>query len=48
MNKYTLIPSEIQYQASPSVDQEISISLDQTSQQLTEYDRFMTMKDKFL
>jgi len=43
MNKYTLIPSDIQYQASPSVDQEISISLDQTSQQLTEYDRSVTI-----
>lgn len=43
MNKYTLIPSEIQYQASPSVDQEISISLDQTSQQLTEYERSVTI-----
>lgn len=39
MNKYTIIPSSQEYKSAPFVDQEISLSLDQQSQQLTEYDR---------
>jgi hypothetical protein len=39
MNKYTIIPSGLQYKSAPLVDQEISISLEQQSQQITEYDR---------
>jgi hypothetical protein len=39
MNKYTIIPSSQQYKSAPFVDQEISISLEQQSQQITEYDR---------
>ena len=39
MNKYTIIPSSLQYKSAPFVDQEISLSLEQQSQQITEYDR---------
>ena len=39
MNKYTIIPSSLQYKAAPFVDQEISLSLNQQSQEITEYDR---------
>jgi hypothetical protein len=39
MNKYTIIPSSQQYKSAPFVDQEISLSLEQQSQQITEYDR---------
>ena len=43
MNKYTIIPSNLKYKGSPSVDEKVSISLDQTSQQITEYDRSVTI-----
>jgi hypothetical protein len=39
VNKYTIIPSSLQYKSAPSVDQEISLSLEQQSQQITQYDR---------
>jgi hypothetical protein len=39
LNKYTIIPSGLQYRSAPLVDQEISLSLEQQSQQITEYDR---------
>ena len=39
MNKYTIIPSSLQFKSAPFVDQEISLSLEQQSQQITEYDR---------
>ena len=39
MNKYTIIPSSQEFKSAPSVDQEISLSLEQQSQQITEYDR---------
>lgn len=39
MNKYTIIPSSLQYKSAPFVDQEITLSLNQQSQELTEYDR---------
>lgn len=39
MNKYTIIPGSLQYKSAPFVDQEISLSLEQQSQQITEYDR---------
>ena len=39
MNKYTIIPSSQEYKAAPSVDQDISITLEQQSQQMVEYDR---------
>jgi hypothetical protein len=39
VNKYTIIPSSLQYKSAPSVDQEISLSLEQQSQQMTQYDR---------
>jgi hypothetical protein len=39
VNKYTIIPSSLRYKSAPSVDQEISLSLEQQSQEITEYDR---------
>jgi hypothetical protein len=39
LNKYTIIPSSLQYKSAPFVDQEISLSLEEQSQQITEYDR---------
>ena len=43
MNKYTIIPSNLKYKGSPSVDEKVSISLDQTSHEITEYDRSVTI-----
>jgi hypothetical protein len=43
MNKYTIIPSNLKYKGSPSVDEKVSVSLDQTSQQITQYDRSVTI-----
>jgi hypothetical protein len=39
MNKYTIVPSGLQFKSAPLVDQEISFSLEEQSQQITEYDR---------
>jgi hypothetical protein len=39
LNKYTIIPSSLEYKSAPFVDQEISLSLEEQSQQITEYDR---------
>jgi len=39
VNKFTIIPSSQEYKAAPSVDQDISITLEQQSQQMVEYDR---------
>jgi hypothetical protein len=39
MNKYTIIPSSLEFKSAPFVDQEISLSLEQQSQEITEYDR---------
>ena len=39
MNKYTIIPSSLEYKSAPFVDQEISLSLEQQSQEIIEYDR---------
>lgn len=43
MNKFTIIPSNFLYKSAPFVDEKISISLDQTSQQIIEYDRSSTI-----
>jgi len=43
VNNYTIIPSSLKYKAAPSVDQEISISLEEKSQQMIEYDRSSTV-----
>lgn len=43
MNKYTIIPSSLEYKSAPSVDQEISISLEEQNQQIVEYDRNSTV-----
>jgi hypothetical protein len=39
VNKYTIIPSSQKYKSAPFVDQEISLSLEEQSQQITEYSR---------
>ena len=43
MNNYTIIPSNLKYKGAPSVDEKLSISLDQTSHEITEYDRSATI-----
>lgn len=43
MNNYTIIPSNLKYKGAPSVDEEISIELNQQSQEITEYDRSSTI-----
>jgi hypothetical protein len=43
VNKFTIIPSNFLYKSAPFVDEKISISLDQTSQQIIEYDRSSTI-----
>lgn len=43
MNNFTLIPSGLKYKGSPSVDEKVTIPLNQTSRQITEYDRSTTV-----
>jgi hypothetical protein len=43
MNNFTIIPSGLRYQGAPSVDEKVSITLNQNSQQITEYDRSTTV-----
>ena len=43
MNKYTIIPSNLKYKGAPSVNEEISLTLEEQSQQITEYDRSATI-----
>lgn len=39
MNKYTIVPSSQEYKSAPLVDQDITISLEEQSQQMIEYDK---------
>jgi hypothetical protein len=43
MNKYTIIPSGLRYKGAPSLDEELSVTLQEQSQELTEYDRTSTL-----
>ena len=43
MNNYKIIPSRLEYQSAPSIDQEIPISLEEKSQSIIEYDRSSTI-----
>ena len=43
MNNYRIIPSNLEYQSAPSIDQEISITLEEKSQGIIEYDRSSTI-----
>jgi hypothetical protein len=43
LNNYKIIPSKLEYQSAPSVDQEISVSLEEKSQSIIEYDRNSTI-----
>lgn len=39
MSNYTIIPSNLQYQSAPTVDQKISVTLQESPKTLVEYDR---------
>ena len=43
MNKYTIIPSRLRYASAPAIDEELSISLEEKNQEITEYDRSVTL-----
>lgn len=43
MNRFTLVPSEIQFPDSPTVDQAVQIGLESKEQLITEYDRSSTI-----
>jgi hypothetical protein len=43
MSKYTIVPSNLKYKGAPSVNEQISLSLEEQSQQITEYDRSSTI-----
>lgn len=43
MNRFTLVPSEIQFPDSPTVDQALQITLEEKQQVITEYDRSSTI-----
>ena len=43
MNRYTIVPSGLKYKGATSVNQKISINLDEQSQEITEYDRSATV-----
>lgn len=43
MNRFTLVPSEIQFPESPTVDQSLQITLEEKQQVITEYDRSSTI-----
>lgn len=43
MNRFTIVPSEIQFPESPTVDQSVQISLEGKQQVITEYDRSATI-----
>ena len=43
MNKFTIVPSEIQFPESPTVDQAVQITLEEKQQVITEYDRSATI-----
>ena len=43
MSKYTIVPSNLRYKGAPSVNEKISVTLEEQSQQITEYDRSSTI-----
>ena len=43
MNKYTLVPSSISYKGAPSINQKVSVTLQEQSQEITEFDRSATI-----
>ncbi len=43
MNKYSLIPSSQRYKGAPALNEELSITLQEQSQEITEYDRTSTL-----
>ena len=43
MNKYTIVPSSISYKGAPSINQKVSVTLQEQSQEITEFDRSATI-----
>ena len=43
MNNYTIIPSNLRYKSAPFVDQEISLTIEEKQQEITEYNRSQTI-----
>ena len=43
MNKYSLIPSSQRYKGAPALNEELTITLQEQSQEITEYDRTSTL-----
>jgi hypothetical protein len=43
MSNYLIVPSNLRYKGAPSVNEQIAISLENQSQQITEYDRSSTV-----
>lgn len=43
MNNYTIIPSNLKFKSAPFVDEEITLSLQEKQQQITEYNRSQTL-----
>jgi len=43
LSNITIIPSNLRYKGAPSVDQEVTISLEGKEQELVEYDRSQTI-----
>jgi len=43
MNGTTIIPSNLRYKSAPSVDQQVPISVDSKSNEITEYDRIASV-----
>jgi hypothetical protein len=43
MSDYKIIPSKYEYKSAPNINQRVSVSLDNTSKQLNEYDRTFTV-----
>lgn len=43
MNKYTIIPSSLQFKSAPAVDQNLSLSLEAQQELMVEYDRSATI-----
>lgn len=43
MSNYTIIPSNLRFKSAPFVDEEITLSLEEQSREITEYDRSQTV-----
>ena len=43
MNGTTIIPSNLRFKSAPSVDQQVPVSVDSKSNEITEYDRIASV-----